>query len=75
MGYHDRVILYNKLIESIQEVEITVGLLKDDLQSSLRGTDSNFPNKIERLEDKIKIVQLIEDQITELTIELYNFEP
>lgn len=75
MGYFDRVILYNKLIESIQGIEITVGSLKDDLQSSLRGTDSNFPNKIERLEDKIKTVQLIEDQITELTIELYNFEP
>ena len=75
MGYHDRVLLYNKLIDSIQGVEILIGLLKDDLQDALRGTDSNFSNKIERLEDQIKTIQLVEDSMTELTIELYNFEP
>lgn len=75
MGFHQRTILYNKLIESVQRVEVLIGSLKDDLRDALKNTDSNFPNKIESLEDKIKEIQLVEDQFTELTIELYNFEP
>ena len=75
MGYHNRVILYNRLLESIQRVETLIGLLKDDLHDSLKGTDSNFQNKIEQLKDKIKDVQTIENAMTELSIELYNFKP
>ena len=75
MGFRNRTILYNRLIESITRVEDLIGLMRSDLDDALKNTDSNFPNKIESLEDKIKKVQLIENQFTELTIELYNFEP
>ena len=75
MGYHERSILYNRLIESTQRVDTLIGLLKDDLMNSVKNTDSNFPNKIEKLKDKIKQIQLIEDQMNEMLIELYNFEP
>lgn len=75
MGFRNRTILYNRLIESITRVEDLIGLLRSDLDDSLKNTDSNFPNKIEQLEDKIKKIQLMENQFTELTIELYNFEP
>ena len=75
MGFRNRTILYNRLIESITRIEDLIGLMRSDLDDALKNTDSNFPNKIESLEDKIKKVQLIENQFTELTIELYNFEP
>ena len=75
MGFRNRTILYNRLIESTTRIEDLIGLMRSDLDDALKNTDSNFPNKIESLEDKIKKVQLIENQFTELTIELYNFEP
>ena len=75
MGFHQRTILYNRLIESIQRVETLIDCLKEDLNDALKNTNSNFPNKIENLEDKIKSIQLVENQLTELTIELYNFKP
>ncbi len=75
MGFRNRTILYNRLIESTTRVEDLIGLIRSDLEDALKNTDSNFPNKIESLEDKIKKIQLMENQFTELTIELYNFEP
>jgi len=75
VGFRNRTILYNRLIESTTRVEDLIGLIRSDLEDALKNTDSNFPNKIESLEDKIKKIQLMENQFTELTIELYNFEP
>lgn len=74
MGYQQRSILYNRLIESTQRVETLIGALKEDVQESLRNMDDNFPNKIQKLEGQLNKVQLIENQFTELVIELYNFE-
>ena len=75
MGFENRTILYNKLIEDFQKIEIGIGSIHDDLQDSLRNTDQNFPNKIEKLENQLKSIRVIEDQVNESLIELYNFRP
>jgi hypothetical protein len=75
VGFENRSILYNRLIERVQSVEQLVQLLKADLMESYKNTDSNFPNKLEKLKGQLEKVQDIENQVTELAIVLYNFEP
>ena len=75
MGKQQRSILYNRLIESLQRVEVLIGLLKEDITNSYKETDSNFPNKLEKLKGQLEKVQSLENQFNELEIELYNFEP
>lgn len=75
MGYQQRTILYNRLLESTQRVDTLIGLLKEDISESFKETDSNFHNKLEKLKSQLDKIQLIENHFTELTIELYNFEP
>jgi hypothetical protein len=75
VGAKERIIYYNRLIESLQRVEGLVSMLKEDVMDSYSNTDPNFPNKLEKLKGQLESVQLIENQLTELGIEIYNFKP
>jgi len=75
VGAKERLIYYNRLIESLQRVELLINMLKEDVNDSYNNTDYNFPNKLEKLKNQLETIQLIENQLVELSIEVYNFEP
>ena len=75
MAYQERTEFVKQLGGLLDQVQSYSFALMNDYRISLDGTDSNFPNKIDKLNDQIRGCQYLIDSIDEVLINLSNIEP